>query len=155
MAAHARVQQRHVGPNFEQLPVNQPVTEVHNYNKDGPMRVHHNGGQPVYAPNSYGGPRADPRRYPDLGWQVEAGEIMRTAYEAHRDDDDFVQPGTLYREVMSATEREHLVSNVAAHLGDGVERFIQERAVNEYWAKVDPELGALLARDLGLMAPVR
>src|SRR5207248_1685565 len=44
------------GVNYEQLPVNRPLNEVHNYNKEGPMRYHHNGNQPVYAPNSYGGP---------------------------------------------------------------------------------------------------
>ncbi len=50
------------GPNYDQLPINKPIAEVHNYNKDGPMRYHHSGNQPVYAPNSYGGPRADPQR---------------------------------------------------------------------------------------------
>jgi catalase len=31
-----------------------------------------------------------------------------------------------------------------------VERFIQERAVNSYWYRVDPDLGARVAKDLGL-----
>src|SRR5689334_20052850 len=58
------------GVNYEQLPVNRPLNEVHNYNKDGPMRFRHNGNQPVYAPNSYGGPQADPQRYRDPSWFV-------------------------------------------------------------------------------------
>jgi catalase len=86
---------------------------------------------------------------------VEAAEIMRTAYEAHKDDDDFIQPGTLYREVMTPTDRDHLVGNIASNLSQGVERFIQERAVNDYWAKVDPDLGARVAKDIGLAAPAR
>jgi len=126
---------------------------VHNYNKDGPMRYRHNGNQPVYAPNSYGGPKADPQRYRDPSWFVEAGEIMRTAYELHEDDDDFVQPGALYREVMTPTDRDHLVTNIVAHLSQRVERFIQERAVNEYWANVDLDLGARIARELGMSVP--
>ncbi|MFF4208524.1 catalase [Streptomyces sp. NPDC001796] len=138
------------GPNYEQLPVNQPLNEVHNYNKDGPMRYHHGGDQPVYAPNSYGGPKADPQRYRDPSWFVEAGEIMRTAYEAHRDDNDFIQPGTLYRQVMTPTDRDHLVDNIVWQLSQGVERFIQERAVNDYWTKVDADLGARVAQGLGL-----
>jgi hypothetical protein len=72
------------GANYEQLPVNRPINEVHNYNKDGPMRFRHNGNQPVYAPNSYGGPRADAQRYHDPSWFAEAGEITRTAYVAHQ-----------------------------------------------------------------------
>jgi catalase len=43
----------------------------------------------------YGGPSADPQRYRDPNWMVEAGEVMRTAYEPHQDDDDFIQPRTL------------------------------------------------------------
>jgi catalase len=142
-----------VGANYDQLPVNRPIDPVHNYNKDGTMRFDHNGSQPVYAPNSYGGPRADSRRYPDASWFVEAGETMRTAYQPHQDDDDFIQPGTLYRDVMTQDDRDHLVTNIVAHLGDRVERFIQERAVNEYWAKVDPDLGARVAQGLGLRTP--
>jgi catalase len=143
-----------IGPNYDQLPVNRPRNEVHNYNKDAPMRYAYTPGQPVYAPNSYGGPKADPERYRDPSWFVEAAEIMRTAYEPHRDDDDFIQPGTLYREVMTPTDREHLVGNIGSHLSQGVERFIQERAVNDYWAKVDSDLGARVARELGLASPV-
>jgi catalase len=81
---------------------------------------------------------------------VEAAEIMRTAYETHKDDNDFIQPGTLYREVMKPADRDHLVANIVGHLSNRVERFIQERAVNDYWAKVDPDLGARVAQGLGL-----
>lgn len=35
------------------------------------------------------------------------------------------------------------------------ERFIQERAVNDYWAKVDPDLGTRVAHCLGLATPTR
>ena len=78
---------------------------------------------------------------------------MRTASEPHKDDNDFIQPGTLYREVMTPTDRDHLVSNIVGHLSQGVERFIQERAVNDYWAKVDPDLGARVAQGMGLRTP--
>jgi catalase len=144
-----------IGPNYDQLPVNRPLNGVHNYNKDGPMRYEHSGNQPVYAPNSYGGPLADQRRYPDPGWFVEGAEITRTANEAHRDDDDFVQPGTLYRQVMTPTDRDHLADNIVWHLSQGVDRQIQERAVKDYWTKVDSDLGHRIAHDLGLLAAAR
>jgi catalase len=63
--------------------------------------------------------------------------------------------GPDYREVMTPTDRNHLVGNIASNLSQGVERFIQERAVNDYWAKVDPDLGARVAKDIGLAAPAR
>jgi catalase len=155
MFAYGDSNRYRTGTNYEQLPVNRPSSEVHNYNKDGPMSYRHNGSQPVYAPNSYGGPHADPQHYSDAGWSVEAGEIARSAYLAHEDDDDFIQPRTLYRQVMSQADRDHLVGNIVWHLSQGVERPVQERAVNDYWSKVDPELGKRIADDLALAAPPR
>src|SRR5256886_10907520 len=103
------------------------------------MRYRHNGNQPVYAPNSYGGPQADAQRPHDPSW-FASGEIMGSAYTLHAEDNDFVQPGNLYREVMSETDREHLVHNIVTHMSQGAKRFIQERAVTTYWYQVDPDL---------------
>jgi catalase len=136
-----------IGANYEQLPINAPKCPVHSYSKDGAMTYHHPGSQPVYSPNSYGGPQADPTKEPP-GWWVEAGEMGRYEYEPHADDDDFIQPRTLYREVMSETDREHLVTNIVAHASDGVSAEVQERVVG-YWTNVDPELGANVAAGLG------
>jgi catalase len=136
-----------IGPNYLQLPINRPHSAVHTYNKDGAMRYEHNGGAPVYAPNSFGGPAADPTRYPDPAWDV-SGEIVRTAQELHSEDDDYGQAGTLYREVLSETDRDHLVSNLAGALSDGVEHAVAVRSV-EHWSKVDAELGSRLATRLG------
>jgi catalase len=137
-----------IGPNYQQLPINHPRNQVHSYNKDGAMRYEHSGGAPVYAPNSFGGPAADPKRYVEASWDA-TGEIVRTAQELHRDDDDFGQPGTLYREVLSERERANLTANLVGHIGDGVDHEIQVRTVAG-WYKVDAELGANLAAGLGL-----
>jgi catalase len=137
-----------IGTNYEQLPVNRPLAEVHNYNKDGAMRYAHNDDQPTYAPNSYGGPEADADRYADPSWYVEGGDIMRTAYVPHAEDSDFIQPGMLYRDVMSQTDRAHLVSNIVTHMSAGVERAVQERAI-ALWYQVDPQLGGRIAQGLG------
>jgi catalase len=135
-----------IGANYLQLPVNQPVVGVHSYSVDGPMAYRHAGNQPVYAPNSFGGPHADPERGADVTWFVEAGEMVRDAYVAHRDDDDFVQPGTLYREVMDDTDRDHLVANVVGHLSKGFIPRVRDKAV-DYWRRVDPDLGARIAKE--------
>jgi catalase len=138
-----------IGPNHEQLPINAPKVEVHSYNKDASMAYHHSGDQPVYAPNSYGGPQADPQSAPEFGWDVEAGELGRYATKKHAEDDDFGQPGTMYREVMSEVDREHLVNNIVGHASDDVSEPMQQRVV-AYWANVDAELGAKVAAGLGI-----
>ncbi|HEX6552655.1 MAG TPA: catalase [Ktedonobacteraceae bacterium] len=147
--SYADIHRYRIGTNYQQLPVNAPQIDVHSYNKDGSMRYSYNANQPVYAPNSYGGPKADPQRYPEPSW-FASGEIMRSASTLHAEDNDFVQAGNLYRDVMTETDREHLVTNIVAHMSQGVERFIQERAVNTYWYQVDPDLGTRVAKGLGL-----
>jgi len=145
-----------IGPNYQQLPVNAPKSPVHSYNKDGPMTYRDAGSQPVYAPNSYGGPVADPERAADLGWSVEAAEIGRYAYQKHAADDDFVQPRALYRDVMTDTERDHLVTNIVAHLKAGVHQDVVPRVV-DYWRNVHEDLGAQVAKQLdgGLLGSAR
>jgi catalase len=135
-----------IGTNYLQLPVNAPKVDVHSYNHDGAMR-YANPGDPVYAPNSFGGPKAD-QRFELPSWQVEAGEIARTAYVAHREDDDFVQPGNLYRHVLDDAAKERLISNITGHLSNGVESPVLERAF-DYWRNVDADLGARVAKHFG------
>jgi catalase len=141
-----------IGSNYQQLPINAPKSEVHSYNKDGFMTYKHAGSQPPYAPNSYGGPKADPERGADIGWWVEAAEIGRYAYEKHAEDDDFVQPRALYRDVMTETDREHLVTNIVNHVKAGVKADVLPRVV-DYWTKVDPDLGSRVAAGVGLAVP--
>src|SRR5258706_11354720 len=75
-----------IGPNYQQLPINAPKSPVHSYNKDGPMTYRHSGSQPTYAPNSYGGPTADPDRAKVRPCQVAAVEITHCALENQAQD---------------------------------------------------------------------
>jgi catalase len=139
-----------VGVNHEQLPINAPKAPVSSYNKDGHMAYHHAGDQPVYAPNSKGGPAAaGPEMGADLGWGVEAGELARYAYEKHAEDDDFVQPRTLINEVMDDGDRETLVEGIVGHASaPEVTAPMKERVV-AYWASVDQDIAARVASGLG------
>ncbi len=134
-----------IGTNYLQLPVNRPRSAVNSYNKDGSMAAS-NPADPLYAPNTYGGPAAD-AAYADAGWPV-TGEIVRAAASLHRDDDDFAQAGMLYRTVMDEAARARLVDTAVAHLRAGVVEPVLTRAV-EYWRQVDPDLGARVAKGLG------
>ncbi len=138
-----------IGANYEQLPINAPHVAVHSYNKDAAMAYRHAGDQPVYAPNSYGGPQADPVGAADIGWSVQGAEIGRYANAHHAQDDDFGQAGSLVRDVMSDVDRDHLVANIVGHASDEVTPPIQERVV-AYWTAVDAALGARVAAGLGV-----
>lgn len=132
-----------LGVNYKQIPVNRPKSPVHSYSKDGAMRMD-NVSDPVYAPNSYGGPAADPSRTDEAGLWYADGDMVRKAYTLHKEDDDWGQPGTLVRQVMNDDERARLVSNVVGHLKDGVSKPILERAI-QYWRNIDKDVGDRIA----------
>jgi len=128
-----------LGVNYRQIPVNQPIAPVHSYSKDGHMRIQ-NVADPVYAPNSYGGPTADPARTDDGGLWYADGEMVRSAYTLRTDDDDWGQAGTMVREVLDDAARDRLVDNIVGHLLNGVTEHVLNRAF-AYWRNVDQDLG--------------
>ncbi|PSJ17479.1 catalase [Nitrosomonas supralitoralis] len=137
--AYADAHRHRLGVNYKQIPVNRPTVPVHSYSKDGAMRVQ-NVSDPVYAPNSKGGPKANGTRYPETAIWEAGGEFIRAAYTLRKDDDDFGQAGTLVRKVMNDEQRQRLVSNVVGHLKDGVSAPVLQRAF-EYWRNIDREIG--------------
>ncbi|HEV7829290.1 MAG TPA: catalase [Pseudonocardiaceae bacterium] len=128
-----------IGVNYTQIPVNAPKSPVHSYSKDGHMRVR-NVSDPVYAPNSKGGPKADTARYGEpAGWYTD-GEMVHAAQTLHAEDDDWGQAGTLVRDVLDDAARARLVSNIVGHLLDEVTEPVLLRAF-DYWRNVDKDLG--------------
>src|ERR1700678_1564644 len=97
--AYADAHRARLGVNYKQIPVNRPKSPVHSYGKDGAMRMA-NVSDPVYAPNSYGGPKADPERADAAGLWHTDGDMVRKAYSLREEDDDFGQAGTLVRRVL-------------------------------------------------------
>ncbi len=137
--AYADAHRHRIGTNYKQLPVNAPTSPVHSYSKDGAMR-YQNVSDPVYAPNSKGGPKADTARYGEpAGWPTD-GHMMHAAYTLHAEDDDWGQAGTLVREVLDDAARERLVDNIVGHLLNAVTEPVLQRAF-EYWRNVDKGLG--------------
>jgi catalase len=132
-----------LGVNYKQIPVNRPKSPVHSYSKDGAMRVE-NVSDPVYAPNSYGGPKADPTRTDEAGLWYADGDMIRKAYTLRAEDNDFGQAGTMVRHVLDDDGRARLVSNIVGHLKGGVSKPVLTRAL-EYWGKVDKDLGDRIA----------
>ncbi len=146
--SYADAHRARLGVNYKQIPVNTAQNaEVHSYSKDGVGRTV-NVTDPVYAPNSYGGPKADPSRTDQAGLWYTDGEMVRSAYTPRAEDDDFGQARTQIREVLDDDARDRLVSNVAGHLSDGVSDKVLARAF-EYWKNIDPEIGDRIEQAVG------
>ena len=137
--SYADAHRARIGTNYAELPVNSPRHAGRSYSKDGAMR-HHNPGDPVYAPNSKGGPSADIGRFGEpAGWHTD-GDMVRAANTLHAEDDDWGQPGTMVREVLDDAARRRLIGNIVGHLLKGVSEPVLLRAF-EYWRNVDKDLG--------------
>ncbi|GAB3485198.1 catalase [Nocardiopsis coralliicola] len=137
-----------IGVNYNELPPNRPQAPVRSYSKDGHMRHFVPETGAVYHPNSFGGPDAGEQAGTDpVGWRVEAADLVREEYARHRDDDDFVQPRALIRDVMDDAARARLVSNASEHISTVTDEGVVERSL-AYWRAIDPGIGDRIAAAL-------
>ena len=143
--AYADAHRYRLGVNYEHLPVNAPKCPMHTYHRDGAMRFDGNGGGSVnYEPNSFGGPREDPRfKEPPLPLDGMAAD----RYDHREGNDDYTQAGNLFR-LLDADHQQRLCQRIADAMSS-VPREIQQRQI-EHLRKADPAYGAGVARGVGL-----
>ncbi len=135
-----------LGPNYHLIPVNAPKNAAEQSNqRDGMMRTDDNGGgMPHYYPNTQGGPEPD-AQFDEPPLPI-TGDADR--YEYTHPNSDFEQAGTLYSRVMTDTDREHLIGNLVAHLGNAQKRLQLRQTALFYLA--DEEYGRRVAEGLQL-----
>ncbi|MBW2342148.1 MAG: catalase [Deltaproteobacteria bacterium] len=135
-----------LGPNYHLIPVNSAkACPTKNYQRDAFMRIDANGGgSPNYYPNSFGGPEPSPTAA-EPPFEV-SGKVARKPYT--HPNDDFFQPGELYRRVMTDEDRDHLIGNIVDHLG-GAQKRIQMRQTALFY-KADPDYARRVTEGLGL-----
>ena len=135
-----------LGANYPLIPVNQAkATAVNAYDRDGFMRTDGgHGGKPNYYPNTFGGPTPDESaNEPGFALSGDSGR-----FEYTHDNDDYVQPRALFSDVMDDEDRDHLIANIAGHLGGAQER-LQLRQTALFY-RVHPEYGTRIAEQIGL-----
>ena len=148
--AYADAHRYRVGTHYEALPVNKPKGAVNTYHLDGSMRFDApKGVDAYYEPNSFNGPVQDPSvSEPPLRI---SGDAER--YDHRVGNDDFIQPGNLYR-LMGADERKRLHSNIAAAMQGVPEEIVQRQIA--LFRKVDSGYGdgvAEAVRRVSVAAP--
>jgi catalase len=145
--SHPDTHRYRIGPNFLQVPANKPRVAAERPAPGGPA-YGRQGGPATRGPSpgGQGAPPGDPGLWRGEQYQV-TGEIMRSAYTPHRDDDDFCQPRALVETVLSAEQRHHLVANIAGHVKGSVSAALLPRVIG-YWTSVSPSLGAAVANEV-------
>jgi catalase len=143
--AYADAHRYRVGTNFQQLPVNAPLSPVNTYQRDGAMRFGSNGGaQPNYEPNSYS---HAPKQVPAYAEPALALNGAADRYDHRTDGDYYSQAGALFR-LMSQQQQQLLISNIAGAMR-GVSEEVVQRQLSHFF-KVDPAYGEGIANTLGV-----
>jgi catalase len=124
--------------------VNRPRNAVRTYHADGAMRFDAPPATDAYyEPNSFGGPVQDARfAEPPLALEGAADR-----YDHRIGNDDYTQPGDLFR-LMSDAQKEQLFSNIAASMAGVPEHIVQRQL--QHFHKADPAYAAGVARALGV-----
>ncbi len=143
--SYADAHRYRVGVNHDQLPVNRPRSAVNTYHADGAMRLEGKSNPDAYyEPNSFRGPVQDERfAEPPLPLSGDPADRYN-----HRDgNDDYIQPGNLFR-LMTDDQKQQLFHNVAAAM-DGVPDFIVQRQLGHFH-RADAAYATGVARALGI-----
>ncbi|NLI73359.1 MAG: catalase [Euryarchaeota archaeon] len=137
-----------LGKNHELIPVNSPkATSIYTNERDGVMMTGDNYGSTAnYFPNSVN-QHHEWRELADVPpIDLEATVIAR--HDMDMVQDDYFQAGELYRRAMNDMDRDHLISNIAGHLGKALERIQYRQAAVFY--RADEEYGTRVAEALDL-----
>ena len=148
LMSYADAHQYRLGTNHHQIPVNAPRCPVMNYTRDGSLATAANYGSAAnYWPNTVAGAPKPNASFADPAWQL--GEVVADRYDTTTDQDDFTQPGNLYR-LFDDAERDRLTSRIAGVLGQA-RHDIQVRQICHFW-RADEDYGRRVAGKLGIDA---
>ena len=144
--AYGDTQRYRLGINHNEIPVNKAKGcpfAAGNYGRDGAMRTDANGGRSKnYEPNSFDGPKETRvPTYQPIPVQGQSGEQKQTL---HKDDNDFVQAGDLYR-LMKDDEKKRLIENIAGVLSAVTRDDIISRSINNF-NNADDDFGCRLKK---------
>jgi catalase len=140
--SYADAHRYRIGTHYEMLPVNRPKAAVHTYHMDGPMRSDApKGTDAYYEPNSFGGP-VQAARFAEPPLEI-FGDADR--YNHRVGNDDYTQPGNLFR-LMKPGQQQQLFENIAAAMTGVPAEIVQRQLVHFHQA--DPAYAAGVARAL-------
>ncbi len=139
------------GPNFHEIPINAPVAQVHNNQRDGMHRQSINRGRVSYEPNSLAGGcpfQAGAAGFTSFREPVQADKVRGNP---ERFADHYTQ-ATLFWNSQTPIEKAHIIRGFRFELTRVQVPAIRQRVVSML-ANVAPELAGQLAKDLGMAMP--
>jgi catalase len=139
------------GPNFHELPINAPVAQVHNNQRDGMHRQALHRGRVAYEPNSLGGGcpfQAGGAGFRSFPQPVEQDKVRG---KPEKFADHYTQAALFYNS-QSEIEKAHIVRAFRFELTKVQVAAIRSRVVSQL-RHVDEDLARQVAEGLGLELP--
>ncbi len=141
------------GPNFNEIPINQPKCPWANLQRDGHMRMRVVTGRVNYEPNTLApeAPRADPQKGFAGLTRPESGDTMRIRPESFA---DHYTQARLFYVSQTETERNHIVSAFVFELSKVETPAIRERVVS-HLMHIDEGMAKRIAAGLRLEGTIQ
>ena len=139
------------GPNFHEIPINSPVAQVHNNQRDGMHRQAIHRGRVAYEPNSLGGGcpfQAGARGFMSFPQPVEEDKVRG---KPEKFGDHYTQAALFYNS-QTPVEQAHIVRAFRFELTKVQVLPIRQRVVSQL-ANVDADLARKVAEGLGIDVP--
>ncbi|MGX0652752.1 catalase, partial [Staphylococcus saprophyticus] len=141
------------GPNFNQIPINRPVNEVHNNQRDAMHQMNVHKGQTAYHNNALNNndPHTTPKEeggYEHYQEKVEGRKIQKRS-ESFK---DYYSQAKLYLNSLTEPEFDHTVDGFSFEIGKCQSAMVKQNAVNQL-NKVDRTLAERVAANVGVEVP--
>ena len=141
------------GPNFAQIPINQPRVPVQNFQRDGHMQMGLQAGRVSYEPSMLGGrtPREDPAGgYRSLPVREE-GDKMRVRADSFG---DHYSQARQFFDSQTEPEQNHIVAAITFELSKVETKDVRGRVLGQI-ANIDPKIAQRIAEGLGYRDPIK
>ncbi|WOX55659.1 MULTISPECIES: catalase [unclassified Methanoculleus] len=143
------------GPNFQEIPINRPLSPVANNQREGYHRTTIDQGRVSYFPNALGENKPRPAPAEEGGYvhYQEKIEGRKIRARSEKFNDHFSQ-AKLFWNSMSEVEKEHIVKAFHFELGKVSDTGVRSRVV-DLINNVDGDLAIRVAQGIGVPPPAR
>lgn len=138
------------GPNFKHIPINRPINETHNNQRDGFMQYQIHTSETNYSKNRINDD--SPKRCPfHEGGYDETEELMKGFVLRGRPEKftDFYTQAKMFYNSMTEIEKEHIKDSFKFELSKVTNEMVRQNSVN-FIANINKDLAEDIAKYLGL-----
>lgn len=153
LAAYLPAHYHRLGPNFQELPINQPICPFHNNQRRGGGRIRIDVDEVWYHKNSIANntPHTTPPEeggYEHFPTKVE-GHVIRARSESFKDY--FSQPRIFWNSI-TPVEKQHLIEALSYQIGNCQRELVRQQAV-DLLVNVDQKMAYIVADNVGVRRP--